>query len=250
MRLENKVCVITGGNSGIGLAIAKEFTREGARVAIFGRDQKTLDTAANAIGGKPLAVQGDVTKSSDLDRLYQQTQERFGKIDVLIAGAGIAKFSPVEHCTGQLFDEVCNINLKGAFFTVQKALPYLRDGAAVIFISSAGATTRGFPLTSIYNATKAALRSLARSLSAELLPRRIRVNALTPGSTETPILTRDIGVSGEIRDQIAAAVTQQVPLKRRATPEEIAKGALFLACDDSVYCVGSELVMDGGLTQL
>jgi len=143
-----------------------------------------------------------------------------------------------------------DVNLKGAFFTVQKALPHLREGASVILMSSAGSTTRGFPLTSVYNIMKSALRSLARTLSAELLPRRIRVNALTPGATETPILTRDIGVSPEIRDQLAEGMVQLTPLKRRATPEEIAKGALFLACDDSAFCVGSNLVMDGGLGQL
>jgi NAD(P)-dependent dehydrogenase (short-subunit alcohol dehydrogenase family) len=250
MKLRNKVCVITGGNSGIGLAIAKEFAREGAAVVIFGRNQKTLDEAIQAIGNSAMAVRGDVKSLKDIDRLYEIATQRFGKLDVVVANAGIAKFSPIDHYNEDLFDEVCDTNLKGAFFTVQKAIPHLREGASVIFMSSAGATTRGFALTSIYNATKSALRSLARSLSAELLPRGIRVNALTPGSTETPILTRDIGVSGEIRDQIAAGIVEQTPLKRRATAEEIAKGALFLACEDSAYCVGSDLVMDGGLTQL
>jgi NAD(P)-dependent dehydrogenase (short-subunit alcohol dehydrogenase family) len=250
MKLENKVCIITGGNSGIGLAIAKEFAREGAKVIIFGRDQKTLDQAVKAIGNAAVSVQGDVKNLRDIDRLYQVASQRFGKVDVVVAGAGIAKFAPFEQLTEEMFDEVCQVNLKGAFFTVQKALPHLRDGASVIFISSAGATTRGFPLTSVYNATKTALRSLARTLSSELLPRRIRVNALTPGATETPILTRDIGVSTELRDQIAAGMVQLTPAKRRATAEEIAKGALFLACDDSAYCYGSNLVMDGGLSQL
>jgi NAD(P)-dependent dehydrogenase (short-subunit alcohol dehydrogenase family) len=250
MKLKDKVCVITGGNSGIGLAIAKEFAREGAAVVIFGRNKRTLDEAVKAIGNGAVPVQGDVKNLKDIDRLYEVAAKRFGKVDVIVASAGIAKFLPVEHMTEELFDEVCNVNLKGVYFTVQKALPHLREGASVILMSSAGATTRGFPLTSVYNATKAALRSLARTLSAELLPRQIRVNALTPGSTETPILTRDIGVSGGVRDQIAAGVVQQTPLKRRATPEEIAKGALFLACNDSAYCVGSNLVMDGGLTQL
>ncbi|HEX4645680.1 MAG TPA: SDR family oxidoreductase [Verrucomicrobiae bacterium] len=250
MKLLNKVCVITGGNSGIGLAIAKEFAREGAKVVIFGREQKTLDLAVKDIGNGAVSVQGDVKNLKDIDRLYQATSQRFGKVDVVVAGAGIAKFAPFEHLTEELFDEVCQVNLKGAFFTVQKALPHLRDGASVIFISSAGATSRGFPLTSVYNATKTALRSLARTLSSELLPRRIRVNVLTPGATETPILTRDIGVSTELRDQIAAGMVQLTPAKRRATPEEIAKGALFLASDDSAYCLGSNLVMDGGLSQL
>lgn len=250
MKLQNKVCVITGGNSGIGLAIAKEFAREGAKVVIFGRDQETLDQAAKTIGNGAISVCGDVKKLKDIDRLYDVASQKFGKVDVVVANAGVAKFAPLEHLTEELYDDVCDINLKGAFFTVQKALPHLRDGASVILMSSAGSTTRGFPLTSVYNITKSALRSLARTLSAELLPRRIRVNALTPGATETPILTRDIGVPPEVRDQLAAGMIQLTPLKRRATPEEIAKGALFLACDDSAFCIGSNLVMDGGLGQL
>ena len=250
MKLQDRVCVITGGNSGIGLAIACEFAREGARVVIFGRDRTTLDQAVKAIGNGSVSVSGDVKDLRDLDRLFAVTSERFGKVDVLVANAGIAKFAPFAQVTEELYDEVCGVNLKGAFFTVQKALPHLRDGASVILVSSAGATTRGFPLTSVYNVTKSALRSLGRTLSAELLPRRIRVNVLTPGATETPILTRDIGVSSEVRDQLAAGMVQFTALKRRATPEEIAKGALFLACDDSQFCLGSNLVMDGGLSQL
>jgi NAD(P)-dependent dehydrogenase (short-subunit alcohol dehydrogenase family) len=250
MKLQNKVCVITGGNSGIGLAIAQEFASEGASVVIFGRSQATLNEAVKTVGNGAVPVQGDVKNLRDIDRLYQTASQRFGKIDVVVANAGVAKFAPFEHVTEELFDDVCDVNLKGAFFTVQKALPHLRDGASVILMSSAGATTRGFPLTSVYNATKTALRSLARTLSAELLPRRIRVNALTPGATETPILSRDIGVSSELRDQIAAGMVQLTPAKRRAAAGEIAKGALFLACDDSAFCIGSNLVMDGGLTQL
>src|SRR5262249_48811739 len=224
--------------------------REGARVVIFGRDPRTLDRAVKAIGHDAVAVPGDVKHLQDLDQLFRAASERFGKVDVLVANAGIAKFAPFEQVTEDLYDEVCDVNLKGAFFTVQKALPHLRDGAAVVLVSSAGATTRGFPLTSVYNVTKSALCSLARTLSAELLPRRIRVNVLTPGATETPILRRDIGVPPELRDQLATGMVQLTPLKRRATPEEIAKGALFLACDDSAFCIGSNLVMDGGLGEL
>ena len=250
MKLQGKMCVITGGNSGIGLAIATEFVREGAKVVLFGRDQKTLDTAVKTLGKNAVAVQGDVKNLRDIDRLYETTGRQLGKVDVVVANAGVAKFAPLDHVTEELYDDVCDINLKGAFFTVQKALPHLRDGASVILMSSAGSTTRGFPLTSVYNITKSALRSLARTLSAELLPRRIRVNALTPGATETPILSREIGVPPEVRDQLAAGMVQLTPLKRRATPGEIAKGALFLACDDSAFCVGSNLVMDGGLGEL
>jgi len=250
MKLQNKVCVVTGGNSGIGVAIANEFAREGAKVVIFGRDQKTINKATREIGRDTVSVCGNVKNLKDIDRLYEVASQKFGKIDVVVANAGVAKFAPIEQVTEELYDDVCDINLKGAFFTVQKALPHLRDGASVILMSSAGSTTRGFPLTSVYNITKSALCSLARTLSAELLPRRIRVNALTPGATETPILARDIGGPPEVRDQLAAGMVQLTPLKRRARPEEIAKGALFLACDASAFCVGSNLVMDGGLGQL
>ncbi len=250
MKLQNKVCVVTGGNSGIGVAIANEFAREGAKVVIFGRDQKTINKATREIGRDTVSVCGNVKNLKDIDRLYEVASQKFGKIDVVVANAGVAKFAPIEQVTEELYDDVCDINLKGAFFTVQKALPHLRDGASVILMSSAGSTTRGFPLTSVYNITKSALCSLARTLSAELLPRRIRVNALTPGAAETPILARDIGGPPEVRDQLAAGMVQLTPLKRRARPEEIAKGALFLACDASAFCVGSNLVMDGGLGQL
>jgi len=250
MKLKDKVSVITGGNSGIGLAIAKEFAGEGARVVIFGRDQKTLNSAVEAIGKGAVSVCGDIKNLEDIERLFEVAKTKFGGVDVVVANAGVAKFSPIEQMTEELYDEICDINLKGAYFTVQKALPHLREGASVILVSSSGSTTRGFPLTSVYNITKSALRFLARTLSAELLPRGIRVNALTPGATETPILTRDIGVPPAVRDQLAAGMVQLTPLKRRARPEEIARGALFLACDDSAFCLGSNLVMDGGLGEL
>ena len=248
--LKDKIAAVTGGNSGIGLAIAKTFAQAGAKLSILGRDQDSLNAAAKTIGKSVIITEGSVTNLADLERFFATTEKQLGKIDVLVANAGIAKFSPLEKYTEELFDEVCAVNFKGVFFSVQRALPHLRDGASVILVSSAGATTRGVPLTSVYNATKAAVRSLARTLSSELLSRQIRVNTLTPGSTETPILNRDIGVSGEVRNQIASAVVQMIPLKRRATPEEIAKGALFLASEDSAYCLGSELTMDGGLSQL
>jgi len=244
--LKGKVAVITGGNSGIGLATAKEFQRNGARVAILGRDQQTLDATAREIGDGTLAIQGDVRDLKTLDRLFEAVNKHFGKIDVLVANAGIAKFAPVESLVEELFDELCDIHFKGAFYTVQKALPYLRDGASVILVSAAGAYTQGRVGTSIYAAVKAAVRSLALSLSVELLPRRIRVNVLSPGMIDTPIITRE----GASPEQLAAAITKLIPMKRRGTAEEMAKAMLFLASDDSSYCVGSELVADGGLTQL
>ncbi len=248
--LDGKVAVITGGNSGIGLATAKEFHRNGARVAIFGRNQGTLDAAASELGDGALAVQGDVRDLRCLSRLFEETSKRLGRIDILAANAGIAKFAPLAEFSEELFDEVCEVNFKGAFFTVQKALPHLRDGASVILVGAADADKRGLPLQSVYSATKAAVRSLARTLSAELLPRRIRVNVLSPGMTATPILARDIGLSSEFRDKLADAITAMVPVRRRGTPEEMARAMLYLASDDSAYILGAELVVDGGFCQI
>jgi len=250
MKLVDRVAVITGGNSGIGLATAREFKANGAKVVIFGRSRETLDQAAASLGSSGLSIQGDVQNLSDLERLFQQTGERFGKIDVLVANSGIAKFAPVETLSEKLFDELNGILFKGVFFTVQKALPYLRDGASVILVGSCDADKQGRVGTSIYSASKAAVRSLARSFSVELLSRRIRVNALSPGMTDTPIITRESGPAGVKPEEIAAIITKTIPLRRRGTPEEMAKAMLFLASDDSSYCLGSELLVDGGLTQL
>lgn len=250
MRLNEKVTVITGGNSGIGLATAKEFRANGARVAIFGRNQNTLDQASASLGADTLAVQGDVRRLPDLERFFQQVNRRFGKIDVLVANAGIAKFAPVESMPEELFDELSHVHFKGTFFTVQKALPFLHDGASVILLGAADADKLGRVGTSVYAAAKAAVRELARAMSAELLGRRIRVNVLSPGMTDTPIIAREGGPPGMTPDQLAAVITKTIPLRRRGTPEEMAKAALFLASDDSSYCLGMELVVDGGMTQL
>jgi NAD(P)-dependent dehydrogenase (short-subunit alcohol dehydrogenase family) len=250
MKLANKVALITGGNSGIGLATAREFKANGAKVTIFGRSRQTLDRAAASLGDDVLAIQGDVRKLGDIDVLLEQTNRRFGKIDVLVANAGIAKFAPFESLPEALFDELCDIHIKGAFFTVQKALPYLRDGASVILVSSCDADKQARAGTSVYVAAKAAVRSLARSMSVELLPRHIRVNVLSPGMIDTPIISREGGPPGVTPEQIAAAITKTIPLRRRGTPEEMAKAMLFLASDDSSYCLGAELLADGGLTQL
>lgn len=250
MRLDGKVAAITGGNSGIGLATAREFKANGAKVAIFGRNRQTLDHAAATLGGEALAVQGDVRKLDDLQGFFEKVSARFGKIDVLVANAGIAKFAPIASLPEALFDELSDILFKGVFFTVQKALPFMRDGASVILVGSADADKMGRMGTSIYSAAKAAVRSLARSMSVELLGRRIRVNVLSPGMTDTPIISREGGPPGMTPEQLAAVITNTIPLKRRGTPEEIAKAALFLASDDSSYCLGSELMVDGGMTQL
>ena len=222
-RLQDRVAVITGGNSGIGLATAREFKANGAKLVIFGRNRQTLDEAAAALGNGALAVQGDVRKLADIDRLFDEAGKKFGKVDVLVANAGISKFAPVHSLPESLFDELCDIHFKGAFFTVQEGLPYLRDGASVILVSACDADKQGRAGTSIYTAAKAGMRSLARSLSVELLPRRIRVNVISPGMTDTPIITREGGPPGVTPEQIAALITQLIPLRRRAAPEEMAK---------------------------
>ncbi len=250
MRLNDKVAVITGGNSGIGLATAKEFRANGAKVAIFDRNQQTLNQALASLGTEALALQGDVRRLSDLQRFFEQVHGGFGKIDVLVANAGIAKFAPIASMPEELFDELSDIHFKGTFFTVQKALPFLRDGASIILLSAADADKQGRVGTSVYSAAKAAVRELARSMSAELLERKIRVNVLSPGMTDTPIITRVDGPPGVTPEQLAAVITKTIPLRRRGTPEEMAKAALFLASDDSSYCLGMELMVDGGLTQL
>jgi NAD(P)-dependent dehydrogenase (short-subunit alcohol dehydrogenase family) len=250
VKLQNKVAAVTGGNSGIGLAIAREFKSNGAKLVLFGRSRQTLDQAAQSLGGDVLAVQGDVRKIDDLDSLFKQTVKAFGEIDVLVANAGIANFAPIESMPEQLFDELSDILFKGLFFTVQKALPRVRDGASIILVGSADSDKLGRIGTSIYSAAKAAVRSLARSMAVELLPRRIRVNVLSPGMTDTPIISREGGPPGMTPEHLAAVITRTIPLRRRGTPEEMAKAALFLASDDSSYVLGSEIVVDGGMTQL
>jgi NAD(P)-dependent dehydrogenase (short-subunit alcohol dehydrogenase family) len=249
-KLQGKVAVVTGGNSGIGLAIAELFHREGAKVAIFGRDAGTLASAVKRIGADAVAVQGDVRRIDDLNRLYDTVGSRLGLVDVLVANAGIAKFAPLDDYPEALFDEVSDINFKGAFFTVVRALPRLRDGASVVLVGAADADKQGRPLTGVYSASKSAVRALARGLSADLMQRRIRVNVLSPGMTDTPIITRSGGLPGATPEEIAAAITRLIPLKRRGRPEDVAKAALYLASDDSVYCLGTELMLDGGLSQL
>ena len=244
----NKVAVITGGNSGIGLAAAKELSRRGAKIVISGRDEKSLAEAAAAIGGDTLAVRADVSRLSDLDDLFSQVQKRHGKIDVLFANAGVAKFAPVSDATEAHFDENMDINFKGVFFTVQKALPLLQDGGAVIFNTSV-VDEKGWAGTSVYSASKAALRSFTRTLAAELVGRNIRVNAVAPGPISTPIYGR-MGMPADALDQFASGVKGQVPMKRFGEPDEIAKAVAFLASDEASYITGVELNVDGGLGQL
>jgi NAD(P)-dependent dehydrogenase (short-subunit alcohol dehydrogenase family) len=247
-RFEGKTVVITGGNSGIGLAAAKMFRDQGARVAISGRDQKTLDEAVKTIGGDTLAVKADVAKVADIDKLFAQVAAKFGKIDALFANAGIAKFAPVGDSTEQLFDETFDINVKGLYFTVQKALPHLNDNAGIVLNSSV-VNAKGNPATSVYSASKAAVRSLARTFAAEFVGRGIRVNVVSPGPIETPILGRG-GMTKAGQDQFAENIKARVPMKRFGTPEEVGHAVLFLASSEASYITGVDLKVDGGTGQV
>jgi len=247
-RLEGKVAVVTGGNSGIGLASAKRLLEEGARVAIAGRSQKTLDEAAKALGKDVLAIQADVSKLEDIDKIYSAVEKRFGKIDVLFVNAGVAKFAPFSQTSEAIYDENFSTNIKGAYFTIQKALPHLNDGASVILNTSV-AGIKGTEGTSAYSATKAALRSLARTTAAELAGRRIRVNAVAPGPIVTPIFGRT-GLPQEAIDGFIKNIGATVPMKRLGQPDEVAGAVAFLASSDSSYITGEELHVDGGMGQI
>jgi NAD(P)-dependent dehydrogenase (short-subunit alcohol dehydrogenase family) len=247
-KLEGKVAVITGGNSGIGLATAKEFRAQGARVVITGRDQQTLNAAAREIGGDILAVRSDSSSLTEIDKLFTAVKERFNHIDVLFVNAGVGKFAPIEAVTEELFDGIMDINFKGAYFTIQKALPLLNVNASIILNTSINAHI-GMPNSSVYAASKAALITLARTLSAELVGRGIRVNAISPGPVTTPIFSR-LGLAPEELEETAKRILEQVPMKRFGRPEEIAKTALFLASTDSSFLLGTEIVADGGMSQL
>ena len=247
-KLNNKIAVVTGGSSGIGLATAQRFIADGAQVVITGRNQGTLDAAIAELGDRATAVHGDVAKLEDLDRLFSHVAERFGRIDVLFANAGIAPFAPLEAVTESDFDALFNINVRGLFFTVQKALPLLSEGASVILNASVVAQS-GIPNTSVYSATKAAVRSLGRTLAAELSPRGIRVNVVSPGLIETPLHGK-LGLSQDEVDVFAAQVVEQTPLGRTGRPEEIAATVAFLASDDASYFTGADLVADGGMVQV
>jgi NAD(P)-dependent dehydrogenase (short-subunit alcohol dehydrogenase family) len=247
-KLEGKVAVITGGNSGIGLATAKEFKEQGARVVITGRDRQTLDEAKRAIGGDVLALRSDTSRLTDIDKLFADVKKKFGHIDVLFVNAGVGKFAPVEAVTEEVFDSIMDINFKGAYFTIQKALPFLNDNASIVLNTSIVAHI-GMPNSSVYAASKAALITLARTLSAELVGRGIRVNAVSPGPISTPILNR-LGLPPEALEETRNSLEDQVPMKRFGRPEEIAKTVLFLASNDSSFLLGTEIVADGGMSQL
>jgi NAD(P)-dependent dehydrogenase (short-subunit alcohol dehydrogenase family) len=245
-KLDGKIAVITGGNSGIGLATAKRFVAEGAYAFITGRRQTELDAAVKQIGEKVTAVQGDVAKLSDLDRLYDMVKKTRGRVDIVFANAGTAELASLGEITEEHFDTIFGINVKGLVFSVQKALPLMPDGGSIILNASITAS-KGLPAWSIYSATKAALRSFARTWTADLKGRHIRVNAISPGYIDTPGLT---GVLGPMAEQTREMLSTGVPLGRFGTPDDIAKAVVFLASDDSGYMTGAELFVDGGVAQV
>ena len=243
-RLEEKIAVITGGNSGIGLATVKLFREQGAKVAITGRDKKTLDDAVGAIGSGAIGIQADLRELADLDRLFKTVSSQLGKIDVRFANAGVAKFAPIADTPESLYDEMFDINVKGTFFTIQKALPHLNDGAAIV-VNTTVFSQKGAPGTSAYSASKAAIRSFVRVAAAELAGRGIRVNAVSPGPITTPIFGR-LGLPKEAVDTMAQSILAQVPMKRFGQPEEVANAVLFLASSQASYITGVEVEVGGG----
>src|SRR5712664_2733592 len=247
-KLEGKIALVTGANSGIGLATAKRFVDEGAYVFVTGRRDPELAAAVKAIGRNVTGVRGDVSNLGDLDRLFAQIKREKGKLDIVFANAGAAQYAPFGTITEAHYDSIFNINVKGLLFTVQKALPLLPDGASIILNASIVAS-KGLPANSVYSATKAAIRSFARTWTTDLKARRIRVNAVSPGAIDTPGLSQLVG-SSEIGQQRLQMISTGVPLGRLGTPDEIAKAVGFLASDDSSYVTGTELFVDGGMAQV
>ncbi|MEL6406144.1 MAG: SDR family oxidoreductase [Chloroflexota bacterium] len=241
-KLNNKVAVVTGGNSGIGLAVAQEFASQGAKVIITGRNEERLEAAQTEnIAG----IQADVRNADALAQVFNHVKAEHGGLDILFVNAGIARMGPIEMMTEEVFDEVMNINFKGAYFTIQEALPIMREGGTIILNGSVNALV-GFANASVYSASKAAVHSLARTLSPEFADRKIRVNTLNIGPVNTPLYGK-LGLPQEAVEQFAGTVMEKLTVKRFGTPEEIAKAAVFLASDDSSFVVGAELATDGGM---
>ena len=247
-KLEGKIALVTGGNSGIGLATAKQFVNEGAYVFITGRREPELAAAVREIGRNVTDVQGDASNLGDLDRLFAQIKREKGKLDIVFANAGIAKYAPFGEITEELYEQIFSINVKGLLFTAQKALPLMPDGASIILNASIVAS-KGLPSNSVYSATKAAVRSFARTWTADLKDRGIRVNAVSPGTIDTPGLS-DLLASAETGQQRLKMMSNAVPLARLGTPDEVAKAVVFLASNDSSYVTGTELFVDGGFAQV
>jgi NAD(P)-dependent dehydrogenase (short-subunit alcohol dehydrogenase family) len=246
-KLEGKIALVTGGNSGIGLATATHFVEEGAHVFVTGRRENELSAAVKQIGKNVTAVQGDVSNLADLDRLFAQIEKDKRKLDIVFANAGVSRYAPLGEITEELYDSIFDINVKGLLFTVQKALPLLRDGGSIILTSIVA--SKGLGSNSVYSATKAAVRSFARTWTTDLKARRIRVNAISPGPIDTPGLS-ELLASSEIGQERRKMIASAVPLGRFGTPNEIAKAVVFLASDDSSYITGVELFVDGEFAQV
>jgi len=246
-RYKGKTVLITGGTTGMGFATAKLFIDEGARVMVTGRTQKTIDVAQSELGENAIAIYSDASSLSDIDSLADTVREKFGKLDVLFVNAGLGRFVPFDAMTEEVYDEMLDLNAKGPYFTVQKLAPLMPKGSAVVLTTSI-ANVKGMPMISAYGAAKAALRSLARTLAAELLPREIRVNAVSPGPIATGIGLK-AGMSKEMADQVFLQMKESNPMKRIGQPEEIAKAVAFLAFE-ATYTTGAELPVDGGWSQL
>ena len=248
-KLEGKVAVITGGNSGIGLATAQRFVKEGAYVFITGRRQRELDEAVKQIGDNVTGVQGDMSNLADLDRLYDTVKQQKGQLDILFANAGLGEFLPWEKISEAHYDKTFSVNVKGVLFTILKALPLFTNGGSIILNASTAAST-GTEGLIVYSATKAAVRSFARSFTSELKNRNIRINALSPGPIETPGLMNAVNSLGMTEDQFKKTIVSAIPMGRMGSPNEVANVVLFLASDDSSFVTGIELFVDGGMAQI
>lgn len=248
-KLAGKIALITGGSSGLGLATAKRFIEEGAKVIVTGRRQAELDAAEKELGVHALSVRGDVSNLEDLDRLYETIRERHGRLDVVFANAGGGAFVPLGEITEEHFDKYFAINVKGTLFTVQKALPLMSDGGAVV-LNGSMVSVKGLPGFSVYAATKAALRSFARTWAVDLKGKNIRVNVVSPGTVVTPAYKSELGMNDEQIREFLAQTAAQTPLGRSGTPDEIARAVVFLASGDSSYMTGTELFVDGGAAQI
>lgn len=247
-KLEGKIAVITGGNSGIGLATAKRFVTEGAYVFITGRRQKQLDLAVSEIGKNVIGIQSDVSNLADIDKLYNTVKDEKNHIDIIFANAGIAQFAPLEKISEEHFVKIFSINVKGLLFTVQTLLPIFQEGGSIILNASIG-SSKGIEESSVYSATKAAVRSFARTWTVDLRHRKIRVNAISPGPIDTPIFS-NLTQNEEQSEQFKKNIVNTVPMRRMGNPDEVAKVVSFLASDDSSYITGIELFVDGGLAQI
>ena len=247
-KLDGRVALVTGGSSGIGFATAQEFVGEGAYVFVTGRREKELATAVKEIGRNVTGIRADVSNSQDLDRLFSQIKNEKGKLDIVFANAGAAKYAPLGQISEELYQSIFDVNVKGVLFTVQKALPLIPQGGSIILNASIVAS-KGLPANSVYSATKAAVRSFARTWTTDLKDRHIRVNVVSPGSTDTEGLRELLG-SSEVGEQRLKTINASVPLGRLAQPKEIARAVVFLASDDSSYITGTELFVDGGFAQV